>query len=127
MKTKPIYEGNYLNFFELPNGNLLIKATKEAREEFGKFGKELRNKPEDNALYDLMEDIACNSSWSLVRPEFIGALTSAPIICDDVEFGDDGNEQANGKIWWHEAYQIESTIEKIFKGGCEFQLAKEHE
>ena len=126
MKTKKLlYEGRFVTLTELLNGNLLIKATPEARQEFGRFGKTLKGINEDYALEILLEDIIANSSWNLVPPEAIAALTSAPILSEDVTIEDDGSYTIHGRTWWHERYAVESTIELIFKGGVEFLLAEE--
>ncbi|MFX0183350.1 MAG: hypothetical protein ACFE95_09750 [Candidatus Hodarchaeota archaeon] len=126
-RKKHITEYRYVDFWKLPNGNLLTKATKEARASFGRFGKELKNKSIENALYELFEDPICNG-WSWVPPEQIGALTTAPILTNDGFWTEDGEDFiVVGKIWWSPNYATVDEVEEIFKGGFEWTLAEEDE
>ena len=59
---------------------------------------------DDQTLYELMEDFLTNG-WQNVPPEDIGALTSAPIF-----------EAPDGRIYWHERYQVESAAEELLLG-----------
>lgn len=101
----------------LPTGDLQIIADRQAKQEKEKILK----MPCDEALRYLLEEHLCNG-WSLVPPEEIGALTSAPIISDDFTIEDDGHGVVNGNVWWFPNYQITSEIEEIFSNeGAIFQ------
>ena len=126
-RKKLIGHGRYISIWKLPNGNILTKATKEAREEFGRFGKELKNKPTDEALQDLFEYLTCNG-WNWVPPEQIGALTSSPILTNDGFWTQNGEDFiVVGKVWWSPNYAVVDEVEKIFRGGFEWTLGKEDE
>lgn len=54
-----------------------------------------------------------------VQPEWIAALTDAPILANDLIYPDDGNPWVppKGKIWWFPNYQIESFAETLIRDG----------
>lgn len=105
----------YLNFEELPNGNLKITLTKEGREEL----KELMGKSKDymGIWLDLIEVYQCNGSYQIVHPEKIAALTDSPIIGLNVDYDDNGEIEPNDalKIWWYPEYQVVSEFEQLLK------------
>lgn len=59
---------------------------------------------DDTVLARLLEDFL-QHEWTLVEPKDIGALTSAPIL-----------EAPDGRIYWHERYQIECAGEMLLTG-----------
>ena len=59
---------------------------------------------DDQTLYELMDDFLSNG-WQNVDPEEISALTDAPIF-----------EAPDGRIYWHERYQVESAAEELVLG-----------
>jgi hypothetical protein len=64
--------------------------------------------------------------WSYVAPEWIGALTSAPIVTDDLTFSDAGAPTVRGRIWWFPNYQVEDPVETLLaRGHVDFTLAGE--
>lgn len=68
-------------------------------------------------LADLLEDWTANGHLYPVAPEWIGALTSAPIITDDLTYSDDGTPTVNGRIWWFPDYQVKSFAENLIRDG----------
>ncbi len=67
---------------------------------------------------DLFEDVKGNSSLDFIRPEEIGALTSAPIIGLEVDRGENGDEiKETGRVFWHERYALELAIEVMLEKG----------
>jgi hypothetical protein len=70
----------------------------------------------DAMLYDLLEDHLCNG-WEWIRPEEIGALTSAPIFSDDCGRDEDGMLTQVGAVYWFPDYQIKSPVEELFRHG----------
>jgi hypothetical protein len=56
-------------------------------------------------LLDLLEDWLCNG-WEWVKPEDIGALTSAPIL-----------RSPRGTLYWFPAYAITCEIEEMLANG----------
>jgi len=59
---------------------------------------------DDTVLYELLEDHLTNG-WQQLDPADIGALTSAPIL-----------EAPDGRVYWHERYQIEAAGEELLLG-----------
>jgi hypothetical protein len=59
---------------------------------------------DDDTLLELLESYLTNG-WDWVMPEDIGALTSAPIL-----------EAPDGRVYWHERYQVESAAEELMTG-----------
>lgn len=114
----------YLTIKETSKG-LEIKATKEGK----KYIKEqFKSHPEDlicgfqgnyNMLWcDLLEIYSCNGSYSIIKPEDIGALTDAPIIASEVSYNDDGEIELpeDAKIWWLSDYMVLDEMEILRTG-----------
>jgi len=100
-------------------GNLLIKLTDEGKSEFDHF----LSLSEQEALGDLFEDW-CGKGWEWINPEDIGALTSAPIISDDVARDDNGVIIHLQNLWWFPSYETTDPIATLFdKGEVVFQAA----
>ena len=70
----------------------------------------------DSTLYGLLEDHLCDG-WDRIRPEEIGALTSAPILSDECSRNDEGEITSTGVVYWHERYQIESAANELLTAG----------
>lgn len=64
-----------------------------------------------------LEGLTTNGVLEWVRPEEIGALTSAPILGEDVERDDRGKLLSVGRVWWFENYQVHDP----------FEVMKEHQ
>ena len=100
-----------MDFDILENGDLKITASKDLRDELG----------QDSELWqETFEEAVPVDGWSFVAPEDIGALTDAPIICDDnwtVE--DDGTFQIfpETKVWWFPNYMVENPMETLATTG----------
>lgn len=98
-------------------GRLVIRADTDGVEELTeREGYRRREK-------DVVEAITGNGlEW--LQPEEIGALTSAPIIADDVQHDDDGKVIDVGRVWWFPNYQIEDFTETLIRDGMvTFDLA----
>jgi len=108
-------EGTYASLTELPNGDLSIKVTDLGREELPAMLE--KSKDENYIMPDLLEDIFANSSWGMVQPEDIGALTSAPIIGYDMLPDDEGNISSEGKVWWYPNYAVSNAMEELLEKG----------
>ena len=92
--------GAYVSFKIDPQGNLNVAATELGLKEIPAY----KDKPTDNALMDIFEDLLSNG-WEWKNPEDVGALTSAPILLSP-----------SGNVYWHERYQIEDPIEMLANG-----------
>jgi len=105
----------YLEIVELANGNLQISLTAEGKE----F---LTEKQEDNYFtcgwFDLMENYACNGSYSPTDSSEIGGLTEAPIIlsCKDVDDNGAVIIHPDTKIWYYNEYMINDPFAVLLSG-----------
>ena len=95
---------------------LRLTLTPEGREELQARVDARQSIDTDSALYDVLEDHLANG-WDWIRPEEIGALTSAPILSDECSRDEDGLLTDVGTVYWFERYQIESPVAELFKAG----------
>jgi len=98
------------------NRHLRITLTPEGRTELQARLDNGDNISTDSTLYDLLENCLCNG-WEWIRPEEIGALTSAPILSDDCSRDDSGLLGQIGAVYWFEKYQIQSPGEELLRVG----------
>ena len=111
----------YIEYEILPNGNLVFRATNEARHD---YAQQLRERGSDSVFWDVLAPFQANGILFGIDPEDIGALTSAPIITDDLTIEDDGERTVHGKVWWFPNYCIIDPMAELFhKGRVEFTLA----
>jgi len=114
-------QGFYVNLRTLDNGDLELSPTPQAIAETEHF----LGLPTMDALYELLEDWLCNG-WEIVPPERLGSLTAAPILTDEIIYGDMGSVEYIGQVWWFPNYQIENEVETLLtQGKVVFSLAKE--
>ena len=67
-------------------------------------------------LLDLIEFQLCNG-WDEIKPEDIGALTSAPILSDNADFDDEGNLRNVESLYWFPDYAVSCEIEELLAEG----------
>jgi hypothetical protein len=102
----------------LDNGHLKISLTPEWR-------VELEALIADEQSYvlrweALMEEVVANSEYTMLLPEDIGALTSAPIIGHGFYWGEDANRllpNLDAKVWWFPDYQVVDEFEAMLRDG----------
>jgi len=111
---KKLESGNYIDLFETENRNLLIVLNEELDEEDKERLLEL---DQESAMYELMEDIFCNSEWDFIDPESVGALTAGLLLCDEVYYDDDGKLDDPGNIYWDKYYETQSCLEELLNKG----------
>tara|TARA_R110000868_G_scaffold203969_2_gene451907 strand:+ start:755 stop:1126 length:372 start_codon:yes stop_codon:yes gene_type:complete len=113
------FEGRNGTWKVSQKGNLEITLTDEGREE----AEEHKSKTDDQFLWEMFEDIFCDSEFELLQPEDVGALTDSVILAFSVPRNDDGDIQEfdeDTKVWWFPNYMIHSicdvllTDEKVF-------------
>lgn len=109
----------FVEFVKAPAG-MIIKLLDAGRE----FLQEQRDGMgwRRGTLYifnDLIEWQLCNG-WEVVPPEDIAALTSAPILSDDVERDDRGELQRVGALYWFPAYAVTCEIKELLANGTVF-------
>jgi hypothetical protein len=113
MAPNPRFDhGFYVDLEKTDDGNLHIALTKEGSAEFGTIVEERNKFGIHAALCTLLEDHLCNG-WEMVPPEDIGALTTAPILSDDIRRDEDGNVAEVGRVFWYPDYAVRDEIEEI--------------
>lgn len=114
----------YIEYEILPNGNLVFRASNQARSD---YSIQLRERGSDDVFHDMIAPFRENGQLFPIAPEWIGALTDAPIIADDWSVTDDGENiiDLDAKVWWYPNYAIIDPMAELFhKGRVEFTLAK---
>ncbi len=106
--------GKYVDF-DTTNGNLHITLLPEAREDVQEIASS-QQLTSDNKLAEVIEWHIGNG-WSFVSPEDVSALTDAPILSDDIEYGNNGQVQRVGVVYWYQEYEIHDPIEQLLKHG----------
>jgi hypothetical protein len=101
---------------EEQDGDLIIKLLPEGREEITSALDQKANIDSDDFFHRLLEHPLSNG-WEMIRPEEIGALTSAPILANDLERNEDGELVRCGRVYWFPNYQIESPVQTLFEAG----------
>lgn len=109
----------------LPNGDLCITADRDERRSI--IGEARRDGyiAAEMAVADMLGD-----SYTFIAPENIGALTDAPILADEPDYGDEHNVDGPGVhpdscVWWFPNYMIEDPWFTLVKTGkVVFTLAK---
>jgi len=106
------HHGAYVVLEETPEGNLKMSLTEDGRRE----AEEVRGRPEEDALADLLED-HFGAGWEWVAPEEIGALTSAMILTNDAVRDEQGELVRLDRVYWDPQYQVRSTVEGLIDDG----------
>lgn len=120
---------SYIEIVKSEDG-ITLKLTAEGREELeahriDRLSPYNWDKGTDGILYDLLEDWLCNG-WEMVPPEDIGALTSAPILSDEVERDDNGEITKVGAVYWFPDYAVTCELDVLADNGeVFFPAAKE--
>ena len=99
-----------MEFDILDDGNLKVTSSPEDRAGL--------DTPEDweEAFYEAVR----YDGWDFVPPEAIGALTDAPIICDDAHTIDDEGTfvvYPEAQVWWFPNYMIEDPVNTLMTLG----------
>lgn len=90
------------------NGNLKITRTGDFRPI-----EQIRDAEGINAaLLALLEHHLANG-WEMVPPKDLGALTSAPILSDEIERDEDGQITAAGRVYWYPDYAVRDEIQEL--------------
>jgi hypothetical protein len=104
--------GFYVDLEKTKDGNLRIVLNKNGRRRFPEIQEQRDAFGTNAALVALLEDHLA-LDWEMVPPEDIGALTSAPILSDEVERDDQGQVTRVGRVYWHPDYQVRDEIEEL--------------
>lgn len=111
------------------NGNLEITCEESQKQDLQDVLDKSTHKDHGFLAY-LLEHTGWSPNGQLhqVQPEWIGALTDAPILTDDLVIEDDGTANVPGKVWWFPNYQVESFAETLIREGrVVFTAAPENE
>jgi len=109
-----------IEIVEKIEGNLKIKLidTPDNREDL-EYMREAYDF--ETVWWELLEPFSTNGSYSLLKPEWIGALTEAPIICSEPINYDkvDGHPYVyqTAKTWWYGDYMVSNEFEELLKYG----------
>src|SRR3954463_4511951 len=59
------------------------------------------------------------SGYSFVAPEWICALTDAPILteADEYTLTDDGEHIVDGEVWWFPSYAVRDELQELIDTG----------
>lgn len=106
----------YVDLDILPNGNLKIMLTDDGREELKDLKSRQNPLGTDDILHRLLE-YHINNGWEFIPPEEVGAMTSSPILSNDVSRDDDGELTAIGNVWWHPNYMVINEIDELEEKG----------
>jgi hypothetical protein len=112
MKTVETHSGANGTFEILENNNLRITLTREGRKEARRYSKTT----DQDFLWEMFEDIFCNSSLEFLRPEDIGALTDSVIVGCDIPKDEDGEItkfDGTEKVWWFPNYMVTSIHDQL--------------
>lgn len=110
----PNESGFYVDLQKTADGNLAIRLNRNGRRHFADIREERDAHGINAALCALLEDHLCNR-WEMVPPEDLGALTSAPILSDEIVRDDHGHVTEAGRVYWYPDYQVRDEIEELRK------------
>lgn len=108
----------------LTNGNIEITLTNDGLEELQDLKDNQHRKVnvinESELLWELFEDIFCNSAFEFLRPEEVGALTDSVIIGYDIPRNDEDEIQKfheDSKVFWFPNYMVTSIYDELVTDG----------
>jgi hypothetical protein len=100
----------------LENGNLELTLLESEVEDVTELLEKATN-TDHGFLCDLMEYARWPGNGHLypVQPEWVAALTEAPIISDEVVYEDDDSVRVPGRVWWYPGYELSSFAEVLIR------------
>ncbi len=104
--------GRLVNLEETDDGNLRI-ILNTAGEKWFDMIRETRDRLGIDATLRVILDDFFKRNWQEVRPEEIGALTSAIIITTEAVRDQAGKLVRLGRVYWNPQYQVEDEIETL--------------
>lgn len=106
-----VADGAYVDLVK-EAGDLDIRLSARGRIEFADIEAIRDTLGTHEALYRLLEDHLANG-WEMVQPEEIGALTSAPILSDEIERNEEGKITSADRVYWYPSYQVSDVIAEL--------------
>ena len=104
--------GFYVDLQKTEGGDLQIVLTENGQTEFATIQEQWDLYGIHAALCALLEDHLYNG-WEMVPPEDLGALTSAPILSDEIGRDAEGRVTEAGRVYWYPDYQVRDEIEEL--------------
>jgi hypothetical protein len=109
---------------QIENGKMVLSITYADSKKIAEWKRQYgKNLTETDCLYYTFEQVFCNSEWRLwadgnsAMHKYLGALTDGEIFTFEHQENDDGEITAPGRVFWHEAYAVESIIKVLLWDG----------
>ena len=112
-----LFHGAFVNLEKTESGDLQILLNRNGRRVFDEIERIRERLGIDATMRILLADFF-KRQWCEVRPEEIGALTSALIISDAAYRDPDGMLLSVGHVYWNPNYQVEDEIEQLRTAGA---------
>jgi len=108
----------------IENGKMVMSIDDDDRMEIAAWkDRHGEKRTEADCLYEVFESVFCNSEWRMwydgdsVMHEYLGALTDGEIFTYEHQENDDGEITSPGRVFWHEAYAVQSILEVLLRDG----------
>jgi len=130
----------------MPNGDLKITADEQGKAELQEMKNERPDFDSDAVMYDVLETVVANSELNWIQPEWVGALTDAPMLGvlsqeRPLKIGEDAYRRSLAghwddktwvqdvtKAWAFMDYQVRSVQQDLLeKGEAIFQSGNDEE
>ena len=108
--------GKFVNLEKTASRDLRILLNRHGRRVFAEIERVRERLGIDATIRILLGDYF-QRQWCEIRPEEIGALTSAVIISDEAYRDPEGLLLSVGRVYWNPNYQIEDEIEELRRAG----------
>lgn len=108
-----------IDFNVLASGNLEITCEAADKEDLQDLLDRCTHR-DHGFLADLLEHTGWSGNGKLyqVQPEWVAALTDAPILTDDLTYPEDsGMPEVTGTVWWYPDYMVKSFAEELISAG----------
>ena len=113
-----IKNGRYCQIWRTDNGNLFLRATEEAHEEGVEYFRRTNCSDDSGSMWDLLEDLMCNSDWELLSADQTGDLTDSPILAAEVVMDDEGDFVSCSDRWAFMDCSVQDPLYAIFTPGA---------
>lgn len=108
------------------NGSLTLLAAADERDDLAHMLERIHHK-DHGFLADVLEREGWDGNGRLhqVQPEWIAALTDAPILTDGMSYPEGSDvPEVTGRIWWFPQYELHSFAQQLIeRGEATFALA----
>jgi hypothetical protein len=113
MKGKALPEhGFYVDLRKTGRGDLEILLNETGQKSFEEI-QGIRDRYGIHAALDALLEDHLQTGWEIVPPEDICALTSAPILSDEIERDEEGRVTKAGRVYWYPDYAVRDEIQEI--------------